>query len=325
MQNIEPKRSREKKSIHVAVGVIGNDKGEVLIAQRHVYQHQGGCWEFPGGKVEFNESVEQALYRELHEELSIEAMQATPLITIPFEYPAYHVILDVWRVTAYNGVPRGCEGQSVAWVGVDQLDEFSFPEANRAIISAIRLPSRYLITGSPADNPELFMQRLEKALKRGRTLVQLRAKTLSDQAFLSLAERVVARCHYYGAKLLLNGDPSLMAALPEVDGIQLSSQRSCGFSERPIAADKLLGVSCHTLEQLQHAVKIDADFALLSPVLQTATHPDAVPLGWQQFAALVEQIPLPVYALGGMNISLENKAHQQGGQGIAAISALWKP
>ncbi len=323
MQNTEPKQSRGKKCIHVAVGVINNDKGEILIAQRLAHQHQGGCWEFPGGKVEVNESVEQALDRELHEELSIAVRHATPLITIPFEYPAYHVILDVWQVTAYSGVLCGREGQPVAWVSVDQLDEFSFPEANRAIIRAIQLPSRYLITGSPADNPELFMQRLEKALQRGTALIQLRAKTLSGPAFLSLAERALARCHHYGAKLLLNGDPSLMAALPEADGIQLSSQCSGGLSERPIAVDKLLGVSCHTRAQLQHAEKIDADFALLSPVLKTATHPSAEPLGWQQFAALVAQVPLPVYALGGMDVSLEDKARQQGGQGIAAISALW--
>ncbi|MCF6218146.1 MAG: Nudix family hydrolase [Gammaproteobacteria bacterium] len=323
MQNTEPEQSRRKKHIHVAVGVVSNDKGEILIAQRLAHQPQGGCWEFPGGKLELNESVKQALCRELHEELSIEVGQAVPLITIPFEYPEYSVVLDVWRVTAYAGVPYGREGQAVAWVSVDQLDMFTFPEANRAIISAIRLPSRYLITGRPADDPELFMQRLEKSLQRGVTLVQLRTKTLSDEAFLSLAKRVLSRCHHAGAKVLLNGVPSLMAALPEADGIQLSSHHSRGFSERPIAADKLLGVSCHTLGQLQHAVKMGADFALLSPVLKTATHPDAEPLGWRQFAALVAQVPLPVYALGGMDTSLEGKAHRCGGQGIAAISALW--
>ncbi len=324
MQNTEPDKNRGEKCIHVAVGVIGNDNGEILIAQRLAHQPQGGCWEFPGGKVELNESAKQALYRELHEELSIEVKQAAPLITIPFEYSAYSVILDVWRVTRYAGVPYGREGQSVAWVSIDQLDEFSFPEANRAIISAIRLPSRYLITGSPADNPELFMRRLEKALQRGTTLVQLRAKTLSDEAFLSLAERVISRCHHHGAKVLLNGDPTLMVALPEADGIQLSSHRSRRFSERPIATNKLLGVSCHTREQLQQAVKIDADFALLSPVLKTATHPDVEPLGWHPFAAWVAEVPLPVYALGGMDVSLEDKTRQCGGQGIAAISALWR-
>ncbi len=313
----------EKSCIQVAVGVIRNDQGELLITQRHSHQHQGGCWEFPGGKVELNEQIEQALHRELEEELAIEVKQAEPLIVIPFEYPEYHVVLNVWQVTQFSGDPVGQEGQPIAWVNETQLDGFSFPEANRAIITAIQLPSRYMITGKPADEPERFLQKLESALVWGIKLVQLRAKGLDNDAFLLLAKRAIPLCHQYGAKLLLNGSPSLLEVLPEADGVQLSSHHSAAFDNRPIALGKLLGVSCHTQEQLDHAVKIKADFALLSPVQATATHPDAKPLGWPRFSSLVADVPIPVYALGGMDASLENKARQQGGQGIAAISALW--
>ncbi|VAW84262.1 Mutator MutT protein (7,8-dihydro-8-oxoguanine-triphosphatase) / Thiazole tautomerase TenI-like domain [hydrothermal vent metagenome] len=313
----------KKSVIQVAVGVIRNDQGELLITQRHGHQHQGGCWEFPGGKIELNELVEQALQRELREELAIEVVQAEPLIMIPFEYPEYHVVLNVWQVMQFSGDPAGQEGQPVAWVSEAQLVEFTFPEANRAIISAIQLPSRYMITGKPADEPERFLQKLESALVQGIKLVQLRAKGLDDDAFLQLAKRALSLCHQYGAKLLLNGDPSLLEVLPEADGIQLSSHHSTAFDNRPIALDKLLGVSCHTREQLDQAVRINADFALLSPVQATATHPDDKPLGWSRFSSLVADVPIPVYALGGMDASLENKARQHGGQGIAAISALW--
>ena len=313
----------EKRIIHVAVGVIRNEKRELLIAQRPDHLHQGGCWEFPGGKVESNESTEQALYRELKEELAIEITQAEPLIVTPFEYPECRVVLNVWQVTQFNGDPLGQEGQPIAWVSEAQLGEFTFPEANRAIITAIRLPSRYMITGKPADEPERFLKKLERALVRGIKLVQLRAKELDDDAFLLLAKRALSLCHQYGAKLLLNGDSSLLEILPEADGIQLSSHHSAALDNRPIALDKLLGVSCHTQEQLDHAVHINADFALLSPVQATATHPDDKPLGWSQFSSLVSGVPIPVYALGGMDASLESKARQQGGQGIAAISALW--
>ncbi len=313
----------EKRVVHVAVGVVRNEKGELLIAQRPDHLHQGGCWEFPGGKVESNESTEQALYRELKEELAIEVTQAEPLIVIPFEYSEYHVVLNVWQVMQFTGDPLGQEGQPIAWVSEAQLGEFTFPEANRAIITAIRLPSCYMITGKPVDEPELFLQKLESALVRGIKLVQLRAKGLDDEGFLLLAKRALSLCHQFGAKLLLNGEPSLLEALPEADGIQLSSRHSAAFDNRPIVLDKLLGVSCHTLEQLDHAVRIKADFALLSPVQATTTHPGDQPLGWQQFSSLVADVPIPVYALGGMDASMENKARQQGGQGIAAISALW--
>ena len=141
----------EKRVVHVAVGVVRNEKGELLIAQRPDHLHQGGCWEFPGGKVESNESTEQALYRELKEELAIEVTQAEPLIVIPFEYSEYHVVLNVWQVMQFTGDPLGQEGQPIAWVSEAQLGEFTFPEANRAIITAIRLPSCYMITGKPVD------------------------------------------------------------------------------------------------------------------------------------------------------------------------------
>ncbi len=313
----------KKSTIQVAVAVIRNNRGELLISQRHAHQHQGGCWEFPGGKVELNESIERALQRELKEELAIEVTQAEPLIVIPFEYPEHRVVLNVWQVTQFSGDPAGQEGQPIAWVSEAQLAEFTFPEANRAIITAIQLPSRYMITGQPADNPERFLQKLEEALVREVKLVQLRAKGLDNDAFLQLAERSLPLCHQYGAKLVLNGAPTLLEVLPEADGIQLSSHYSAAFDHRPIALDKLLGVSCHTREQLDHAVRINADFALLSPVQATATHPDDKPLGWSRFSSLVAEVAIPVYALGGMDVSLENKARQQGGQGIAAISALW--
>ncbi|WP_444901094.1 8-oxo-dGTP diphosphatase MutT [Microbulbifer sp. SSSA007] len=124
--------------IHVAVGVVSRDDGKILIARRPDHLHMGGRWEFPGGKVEEGESVQQALSRELREEVAIEITELVPLVEIRHEYPEKTVLLDTWQVTAFTGEAMGQEGQETAWVAVQELDNFQFPDANQAIIEAIK-------------------------------------------------------------------------------------------------------------------------------------------------------------------------------------------
>lgn len=136
MPNTEP-----KKRLHVAVGVILNAKRDILIALRPQHVHQGGLWEFPGGKVEAGETVEQALARELLEELAITVTQCSPLLEIAHDYPDKQVLLDVWWVESFQGEPKGSEGQPLRWVSVEQLTEYEFPKANHAILEAIEQAS----------------------------------------------------------------------------------------------------------------------------------------------------------------------------------------
>jgi 8-oxo-dGTP diphosphatase len=127
------------KRVHVAVGVVRNDGGEILIARRPQHLHQGGFWEFPGGKVEAGESVVDALGRELLEELgiTIEPKACLPLIEISHDYPDKQVFLDVWWVNAFAGEPEGREGQPLQWVAWQRLSEYEFPAANAEIVTAI--------------------------------------------------------------------------------------------------------------------------------------------------------------------------------------------
>jgi 8-oxo-dGTP diphosphatase len=124
------------KQVHVAVGVVrrGNT---FFICKRADHQHQGGKWEFPGGKVELQESVEQALDRELHEEIGITISSSSPLIEIAHEYVDKRVLLSVLLVHEFTGEPFGKEGQMHCWVDVSNLQEIDFPDANVAIVDAI--------------------------------------------------------------------------------------------------------------------------------------------------------------------------------------------
>lgn len=311
--------------IHVAAAAIIDAVGRVLIARRPLHTQQGGLWEFPGGKLEPGEGVLTALGRELHEELGIDVLRARPLIRIPYSYPDRRIVLDVWRVDAFAGDAHGREGQDIRWVGRDRLAEFSFPPPNRPIITALQLPDRYLITPEPGQIQDwpVFLARLEQALQRGISLVQLRAKKLDQAGLQRLAPQVLALCRRYHARLLLNAAPSLAAEL-DMDGVQLNSERAKDCVQRPVAGKTwLVGVSCHTAEELAHACKMGADFALLSPVQPTASHPGAPVLGWDIFERLVAATAIPVYALGGMRVVDIPTAWQHGGQGIAAINGLW--
>ena len=123
--------------VHVAVAVIHDTHGQVLIARRPESVHQGGLWEFPGGKVEPGETVMEALKREIEEELAIQVASAEPLIEVRHDYADKCVLLDVWCVSKFTGVPIGNEGQPLCWVKIEQLTDYAFPEANQPIIEAL--------------------------------------------------------------------------------------------------------------------------------------------------------------------------------------------
>lgn len=126
--------------VHVAVGVIKNDLNQVLISLRRSDAHQGGLWEFPGGKVDLGEDVQTALCREFKEELGINPTQFFPLKKIVHQYSDKKVLLDVWIITAFDGEPQGLEGQEIQWRLAGMLKYDDFPKANREIIDALKSP-----------------------------------------------------------------------------------------------------------------------------------------------------------------------------------------
>lgn len=124
--------------VAVAVGVVINQEGKVLVAKRLAHQHQGDCWEFPGGKIEANESESQALKRELFEEVGITVTHHEPWMVVEHDYHDKAVALMVHKITGFSGVPTGCEGQVVKWVPPEDLLHLTFPMANKTIVQALQ-------------------------------------------------------------------------------------------------------------------------------------------------------------------------------------------
>lgn len=308
--------------IHVVAAVIVGDGDRVLLARRHDNAHLGGLWEFPGGKLEPGEKAEEALVRELREELGIAAHSFRPLIRLPHHYPEKSILLDVWRVEGWEGEPHGHEGQPLAWATVDELPNYPMPAADLPVINALQLPDRYLITPEPEENTAKFITRLENTLRDGIRLIQLRVNNLTPLDYRKLAESTIPLCREYGARLLLNAPPGMVHELG-ADGVHLNSHRLLAATKRPLPRGFLVAASCHNVEEVEHAHRIDADFSVCSPVKATHSHPDARPIGWPGLQRLTERSTFPIYALGGMTSSDLPTAWSRGAQGIAAIRGLW--
>lgn len=333
-----------KKTIHVVAAVICNEKQEVLIAKRPTDAHQGGLWEFPGGKVESGEMPAQALIRELQEELNITATHYSPLIQIHHNYSDKSVFLDVWKVTRFTGNPIGedgvgAEGQPVQWVPSCELDMWQFPAANAAIVKAAQLPSDYVITPevdsfsasvesanciAEEGEEELFIRYIENVLLQGYKLIQLRTKSLDKEPQVAITSKVLGLCQQYDAVLMLNSD---LQNLPEGEelcdislGLHLTGDSLRRLKEKP-SGYRFVAASCHGGDDVLKAEKLGLEFVTLSPVLKTLSHPEAETLGWDMFAEMVREARMPVYALGGMTLDSKGQALANGAQGIASIGA----
>lgn len=304
----------------VVAAVLTQPDGRVLLAQRPPGKVYAGYWEFPGGKVEAGESLEAALARELHEELGITIATPCRWITRVFEYPHATVRLNFFRVFGWQGTPHPHEGQVFSWQLPDAVEVTPLLPANFPILKALSLPPLLGISHAESLGVDTFLARLDVALHDGLRLIQLRDKSLPEDTRLEVARETVRRAHRYGARVLVNGSLELARAAG-ADGMHLDSSAAAKMTARP--ACDWVGVSCHDASELAHAAAIEADFALLSPILPTLTHPGAATLGWEAFSELAAASPIPVYGLGGLGRDDVALAQSHGAHGVALLRGAW--
>ena len=299
--------------IEVAAAVIERPDGAFLLAQRPRGKVYAGYWEFPGGKAEAGEPPARALEREIREELGIEVVKAYPWVTRVHVYEHGTVMLHFFRVVQWRGEPHAHEHQALVWQRIaDPVVEPMLP-ANGPVLASLALPLEYAITDAQALGLTVQLERIEARLKSGLRLIQVRDKGNWERSALSYAVKSMAK--QYGARVLVNGGPA-------VDGTHFSAQELMGLRSRP-QEKGLMAASCHTVQELGHAMAIGLDFAVLGPVKATPTHPGASLLGWEGFRRIAEGASIPVYAIGGLVPQDMDSARRAGAHGLAMIRGAW--
>ncbi len=293
--------------VDVAAAVILRADGAFLLACRPPGKVYAGWWEFPGGKVEAGEPEAEALARELREELGIAVRTACPWITRVFTYEHATVRLHFFRVTAWDGEPSPQEGQRIAWQHPDAPMLEPVLPANAPVLASLALPDEYAITGADTAVAEV-----EARLRGGLRLLRVREPAGSRADFGS-AVADLARTH--GARVLGAGHAGL-------DGVHFTSAELMALPSRPSSG--LCAASCHDRAELERAMALGMDFAVLGPVKPTATHPGTATLGWNGFSAIARGSSIPVYAIGGLQRSDLPDARAAGAHGVAMIRGAWR-
>jgi len=315
--------------VDVAVGVVERPDGAVLIGQRLAGKPYAGWWEFPGGKLEAGETVDQALARELHEEVGLEQVASTPWVVRGHVYPHATVRLFFRRVRSWRGEPRSREGQALVWRHPTAIDVAPLLPAALAPIGWLRLPAVYRLSCAAELGVEAFERGLARALDAlqdagapaAPLLLLLREPALPQPTFDALFSRLRALRANRPLRLLVSSrHPAAYAQ--SVDGLHLTARDLLAATGRPQVP--LLAASCHDAREQAAAAALGCDFATVGPVRPTPSHPGAPGIGWDALAAALALTPIPVYALGGLAQADLPMAQARGAHGVALMRAAWR-
>lgn len=294
-----------KAQVNVAIALVMHQQ-KVLVGWRESHQHQGNKHEFPGGKVESNESPVQACRREVFEEVGLHIDTWHPFDLIQHEYDDVVVNLHVFHGTV--SVEQLADiHQPWAWYTRSELLDLNFPKANKRMLKALYWPKQIQIGHEISSLEALGNDHL----------LYWRADFQPEQV-IELAQYSVEDL----AKLIVNVE--LWSALgtfqqKSIAAIHLKQAQLLEYTVQDLQRGQRYIAACHDLNAAQHAQAIGCDTIFLSPVLATPTHPDAIPLGWETFAEIAQQIEIPVFALGGLASEDLAIAQQNSAYGIAGI------
>jgi 8-oxo-dGTP diphosphatase len=302
--------------IDVAAAVILRADGAFLLAQRPQGKVYAGYWEFPGGKIEPGEPAAEALARELKEELGIDIGPAYPWITRVFTYPHGTVRLQFFRVFSWQGEPQPLEDQAIAWQRPAAQMVAPMLPANAPVLASLALPTEYAITGAGQYGVGGMLARLERRLQQGLKLLQIREPDLDEEQTRLFSEQAITLAHRYGCQVMMK------FPFRNADGIHFTAADLMAMRARPKYV--LAAASCHTRAELERAMQLELDFAVLGPVREKSAASKEPVLGWQGFAELARGATLPVYAIGGLTRADMEDAWRAGAHGLAMIRGAWQ-
>ena len=306
--------------INVAVGILIDSNKKILLAQRPKFRSCSGWWEFPGGKLEKNEVPEEALTRELKEEINIDVVNCEKWVTRNYAYEEHNVTLYFFKVTEWNGELNPKENQKLLWINPREVDKTTILPPNVFILNALSLPTYYGITNISETHKGVFLVQLLKQLEHGLRMIQIREKNLPLEELKEITLEIIRICKPFSAKIILNSNIELANEL-NANGVHLNSIELKKFTKKP--KNIIVGASCHSEIDLKIAQDKEVDFVVFSPVNKTISHPEIVPLGWVKFLSIANKFDIPIYALGGMKKSDINNALDSGAIGVASQRNIW--
>ncbi|MEX2524695.1 MAG: Nudix family hydrolase [Gammaproteobacteria bacterium] len=303
--------------------VLSKDRMQVLLTMRPNNVHQGGRWEFPGGKKKNNELSEEALIREMKEEINIDVINYRRIKRFNYDYPGKNLDIDARIIEEWSGDIRSLEGREIKWIDIKELGKVNFPPANRDIIKVLQLPEIYFITPNLDGYDHEFIERIDYIIKTGIRLIRFRSTNLRGNKRYEYADKILEKCRKYNCMFIYDGTPEDAVQLG-ADGLHMDSAGLLRTETRPLDNKLYVAASCHNETEIKKASAIDADFCVLAPVKDTPSHSNSNSLGWAEFSRLAEMSDIPVYALGGMRPEDLAKARLHNAYGLAMISGLWE-
>jgi len=306
--------------INVAVGVLIDSNKKIFLAQRPKSRSWSGWWEFPGGKLEKNELPEEALIRELKEEVDIDVVNYKKWVTRNYAYEEHNVTLYFFKVTQWNGELNPRENQKLLWISPREVNKTTILPPNIFILNALSLPTHYGITNISETPKEIFLTQLLKQLEQGLRMIQIREKNLPLEELKEITLEIIRICKPFSAKVILNSSIELANDL-NANGVHLNSIELKKFTKKP--KNMIVGASCHSEGDVKIAQYKGIDFVVLSPVNKTISHPRIVPMGWDKFLKISNKFDIPIYALGGMKKNDINHALDSGAIGVASQRDIW--
>ncbi len=307
--------------INVSVAVLINSDQQVLLAQRPPLKPWEGWWEFPGGKIEKNETPVDAMYREIYEEIGVKVIQFTKWVTRKYSYGGNDVTLYFFKVYTWEGEVTSKEKQKLVWTYLQKPNVAPILSANQFIQKGFDLPKYYAITNLSEISKKVFLNQLQRKINDGLEMVQVREKNISFNEFRKFSKEVIEICKPKSVKVIINSDVNLAYEL-KADGVHLTSKEL--LSIKKIPKNLIVSASCHTQEEINIAEQLNLNFIVLSAVKKTLSHPDMKPIGWDKFQKIVNKVNIPIYALGGLGTKNYEVALDNGAIGIASQRLIWQ-
>lgn len=297
-----------KPTIQVAIAILLH-QAQVLVGWRTADQHQGNKHEFPGGKVEPGETAEQACRREVLEEVGIDVQDWHMFNSLQFEYEDVIVSLHVFHAIVPNHQLQQIRSPWT-WFKRNELQDLNFPQANQVILKRLYMTTVIKIS----DQIEHLHTLPESQILYWRVAPDAQhAMTLMDLSIEQLSRVVV------NVALWKNLNPLQQQA---VAAIHLKQSQLMQLQKGDLTVGCRYIAACHDQNSAEHAQRIGCDAILLSPVLETLSHPNSPSLGWEQFHLITQNIHLPVFALGGLQLNDLAIAQSYGAYGIAGQRAI---